>query len=275
MNLSNSSRKWILKEMVSVNGASSDDFETIPLQLLKFQGHSPEAATGSLWFVSGFQGPARNDGHLVSLVHRALDKLTFNPAVDVYLTPVANPHSNSKTAKNNRHGIEVMNSFPRVADFPLHEVKSSIETKTLMRWARGIGPKVIVSFSLGNPKIRYLNIPSEVVSRLAELSEQPHYEFGSEPQEFNSEGIAIERDPVEGSFGNWCSVEGLGWIDFSVDTSKKTFDEIRDTGWKTNVGPALKWFVEGFRLNPPVEEPAFAVPDVIPALDMPPEFANL
>lgn len=268
-------RKWVLKEMVNVNGHASDDFETIPLQLLSFNGHSTEASTGTVWFVSGFQGPARNDAHLLSLIHRAVEKLTFNPIVDVFITPVANPNSSGRKPKENRAGTEVQNSFPRVSDYPLNEVKQGIEVKTLMRWARSIKPKVVVTFSLGSPKIRSLNLPQDVASRLGELCELPHFGFGTEPQEFNSDGLGLPRDPVEGSFGNWCQLEGISWIDITVDSTKKTFEEVRDAGWKTHIGPAMKWFLEGFRLNPPVEEPAFAVPDVIPALDMPPEFANL
>src|SRR4051794_40538091 len=90
--------EWKLKEFIHVGPNVDDEEAPIPLQLLSFLGsNNPEAMAGALWFVSGFKGPARSDAHITSLLHKAVQKLTFEPAVNLYLTPVGNPLSTTST----------------------------------------------------------------------------------------------------------------------------------------------------------------------------------
>jgi hypothetical protein len=273
--MQNLNRHWKVKELVQSETENFGDQETPPLQLLHFKGHGPESENSAIWFVGGFLGATKNDGHFTNLTFRAIEKLTFDPAVDIFFTPLANPSSSSRAPRKTASGFDMLSDFPIVADYPLHEVKNSLEAKSLMRWCRSLKPKVLVTFSMGLPKIRYKNVPEEIVQKLVQFSEKPAYEFGQEPQDLQADGTPIPKDPAIGNFGTWAHLEGIAWIDICVDPNRKTFDELRETDWKSSMGPAIKWLVEGFRFNPPVEEPAFAIPAPIPALEMPPEFANL
>jgi hypothetical protein len=273
--IQNLNRHWILKELVQTDTDCFGDSDSSPLQLLQFKGQQTESENSAIWFVGGFQGATRNDGHFTNLIFKAIEKLTFDPAVDVFLTPLANPNSQSKSPKKTKLGFDMANDFPIVADYPTHEIKNSIEAKTLVRWCRSLKPKALVTFSIGQPKIRYMNVPEEIIQKLSQFSEKPAFVYGQEPQDLLPDGTPVPRDPLQGNFGAWAAIEGISWIDICVDPLKKSFDELRESDWKSSMGPAIKWLLEGFRFNPPVEEPAFSIPPPIPALEMPPEFANL
>jgi hypothetical protein len=191
--------------------------------------------------------------------------------MDIYMTPIVNPSSLSKIPLQNEKKIDLSKDFSSDENAQ----PQALESKTLIRWAKSLQPKAIVTFSVGTPKIRYVNTPVEVVQKLSELSEKPFYAFGSEPQDSNDEGELLPLEDISNSFGAWCAANGMAWIDVMVDGAKKNFDELRDSDWRPAFGPALKWLVEGFRFNPPKEENEYSVPQVIPALEMPPEFANL
>jgi hypothetical protein len=273
--MQNLNRHWIIKELVQTDEVGFGDSETSPLQLLHFRGHSPDSESSAIWFVGGFQGPTKNDGHFSNLIFKAIEKLTFDPAVDVFLTPLANPNSHPKFPKKTRENFDMSVHFPIVPDYPLHEIKHSLEAKTLIRWSRSLKPKAVVTLSMGHPKIRHVNVPEDIIQKISLFSERSSYVFGSEPQDLLPDGTPIPRDSPQGSFGSLMALEGISWIDLCIDPSKKSFDELRESDWKSSMGPAIKWLIEGLRFNPPVEEPAFAIPPPIPALEMPPEFANL
>lgn len=94
--------------------------------------------------------------------------------------------------------------------------------------------------------------------------------MGTEVEDKLEDGTFVARENMENSFGSWCVSQGISWIDFRIDSTKKAFEDVKDSDWKPSFGPAIKWLLEGFRFNPPVEEPAYELPQVIPALEMPP-----
>ena len=268
--------QWKLKEFVQIGPEMIDGNPVVPLQLQHFATPvNPDMGSSPLWFLSGFQGPSRNDSYMTSLIHKALAKFTFEPVVDVYVTPVVNPTSPSKNPDTNWAGANLNTSFENGVQSPqLPQLPP--ELKTLVRWMGTITPKAIVTFSLGNSMIRYLNTPSDVIQKLSELSEKASYPMGTEPEAHAEDNVTLlPRQKTDAGFGAFCVTNGIAWIDICVDRSKKSFDEIKESEWRPSFGPALKWLVEGFRFNPVKEEVAVPLPKVIPALEMPPEFANL
>jgi hypothetical protein len=113
------------------------------------------------------------------------------------------------------------------------------------------------------------------VDKLSDLSERPLYVFGSEPEDIDELTSEVYKQDVSKSFGQWCVEQEIHWIDFSLDIEKKNFEEVATTEWKTFIGPCLKWLIEGARFQPVIEDDPLADIEVIPALEMPPEFANL
>jgi hypothetical protein len=273
MNVQNS-YQWKLSEFVQIGADVYDGGSGIPLQLLSLNvlPATEESQKSSIWFLGGFSGPSKNDAHVVNLLQRAIEKATFDPVLDIYMTPVVNSSSSSKAPKLNHQGIDVSNCFG-----DLESGKTlPLEAKCLIRWAKTIQPKAVITFSNGpSPFIRYLNAPNEIMQRLAELAERNVYSFGTEPEDKLEDGTFKERESSEATFGAWCVTQGISWIDFRIDSTKKSFNDVKDADWRPSFGPAIKWLVEGFRFNPPAEEPAYELPQVIPALEMPPEFANL
>jgi len=266
-------QQWKLKEFVQVEPESFEGAGSIPLQLLEYQApvHDRNDTNGkSIWLLAGFCGPNKNDGHILALVQRAIASQTFENAVDVYLTPLVNPSARGKKPQSNFQDIDLNEAFGESSSG-----SQATEVKTLKRWVQQISPKAIVTFSNGQSMIRYLNTPLEIIQRLSEISEIPQYVFGTEPEEVLEDGNKIPRENFESSFGSHCISNNIAWIDFSVDKSKKNFEDLKTADWKPAIGPALKWLVEGFRFDPPKEEPKPVLPEVIPVLDIPPELANL
>lgn len=267
--------QWKLKEFIQVGGDIFEGGSGIPLQLLYFapKVSSEESKDSTIWFLGGFQGPNKNDAHLVNLTQRAMDKGTFDPSVKIYITPVVNPAYTGKSSKSSNATCLDFGALFTGGDLP---ASAPIEAKSLQRWAKTIQPKVVVTFSNGlTPYIRYLNIPQDIVTRLTELTERACYSVGTEPEDKLEDGTVIPREKSDASFGAWCVAQDYSWIDIRVDSTKKTFNDVKDSDWKPSFGPAIKWLVEGFRFNPPTVEPNYELPEVIPALEMPPEFANL
>ena len=266
-----SGNQWNIQEFVQADPAIEEG-TGLPLQLLKCApaSLSEENSPSALWFVSGFDGPTRNDAHICSLFQLAVSRNTFGPCVELFLTPVSNPSDSKKN--DSLASSRFFNSFD---DDTIHTAPAiRNQVVTLKRWARNILPKCLITFSLGKPKIRYQNVPLDLVSKLAELAEMPNYLFGEEPIETDQDGTPLARANPVGSLGHWCVNRDASWIDFSIDETKRSFDELCEQLWKPSIGPALKWLVEGFRFNPQKEifQP---LPTVIPVLEMPPEFANL
>jgi len=263
---------WQLLEIAQIQSDSFPSKSGIPLQLFKMNGRQPEENT-SLWFIAGSEGSSKADAFIMSLFQKALSKGTFVPAPDLFMTPVINPLVSDKASRTNPLQKNYLCGFPTTKS--TETVSLSSEVSTLMRWKERISPKAIISFSSGSSMIRHMNAPEEIVRRLSELSERNAFAFGTEPELQAEDGSTIPREIIDGSLGQWCVDQGVVWIDFCMNGSIKSFDEIAQLEWRTCVGPALKWLVEGLRFNPPKEEAAFPKLQVIPALDMPPEFANL
>ncbi len=263
---------WQLLEIVQVQNEFSASKEGIPLQLFKMNGNAPEENT-ALWFTAGSEGSSKADAFIMSLFQKALSKGTFVAAPDLYMTPVINPTVTEKSSKSQPQQKNQLGGFT-TSKVSSAETPST-EVSTLMRWNQKILPKAIISFSSGTSMIRHMNAPEDIIRRLSELSERAAFAFGTEPEVTLEDGTLIPRDIVDASLGQWCVDQGVVWIDFCMNGSIKTFDEVAQVEWRSCVGPALKWLVEGLRFNPPKEEPAFPKLQVIPVLEMPPEFANL
>ena len=264
-----------LIEMVDVSNNDLLNEGASPLQLLRFFGLSCELES-SLWFVGGQMGNTKADAYMMNLLQKALQKGNFSLATDIFVTPVMNPTGWLKNLKTNSRGIDLTANFPTVVNTSSSAVLAP-ETLSMMRWADTIRPKAIVTFSTSQQMIRYKNVPANIVERLKEISERPAYEFGTEPALNNDQGEVLPLQDVSGALGAWICEKypEAAWIDFCVIDSKKSFEEVAQEEWKLHVGPALKWLCEGLRFNPPKEEPITNKLQVIPVLDMPPEFANL
>lgn len=297
-----------LIEIVDVSAGSIAGESASPLQLLKFQGAESDPLS-TLWFAAGLDGTSRSDTYIINLFHKALSRGLFNVAADVYLTPMLNPFGVKNGSRLNLENIDLLKNFPCEGN---KVEKLAKETSTIMRWAQLVKPRAVITFSSGEPMIRCENIPENVVERLAEISEKSVWgkqnivEANSMPSvesimnagnnnpsgsssylaayaQFLEENNAVEvaeqikpNENWESTFGLWCAQQGFGWIHFGLTDSKKSFEDVAQEEWRTCVGPALKWLSEGLRFNPPKEEtPALPKLQVIPVLEMPPEFANL
>lgn len=262
------SHAWQLLEIVQPDVESSlSKADDLPLQLFFFRGHEPEDKT-ALWFVGGFEGASKADSHILGLLQKAVSKGTFVAQPDLFLTPVVKAMSlGNNGSKTSCEG------FPTAQNSEASN--HNLQVSTLMRWAQKTQAKALVSFSVGTPMIRYYNAPTDVIGRLSEIAERPAFLFGTEPEEKNEDGSIIPRAAFDKSLGLWCTEQEMVWIDFSVNGSLKTFDEVAQNEWRTCVGPALKWLTEGLRFNPPKEENLLPKLQVIPAIELPAEFANL
>jgi hypothetical protein len=265
--------QWKLVEMVHVATELSEGLGSVPLQLLKWNGAHQEAASNAVFVFSGYQGSGRGDSHLSQLFQRAITRSLFKPEVDVYVVPVVNPMPQSRKINFNLDGIDISQDFPSSA--ALAEAGRSLEARTLMRWIETTRPKALLSFSVGPSIVRFNNVAPDLIEKIQRFSEKEAFTVGEEPVTLDQNGNSLGREDLSLSLGQWASEQGLHWLDFRVDALKKSFDEVKDSDWKSSFGPAAKWLIEGLRFSPELEEPAFQLPEVIPTLDLPPEFANL
>lgn len=263
---------WQLQEIVNLKDQGVPHLEL--LQLYKFSGKRKEDTENILWFVTPTLNPLKADAFVSNLLQKALMKSSFAPEVDVYLTPIVG--NKEKTNYKDDNGGCLFNNFP-TASSGKNSTSSELNVfhKTLMRWGSVLQPKCLITFSIGKPMIRYNDLPNNVIDKLSDLSERPLYTFGSEPEEIDEITSESYKQKTEESFGQWCIEQEIQWIDFSLDASKKNFEDVAATEWKSFVGPCLKWLVEGARFQPVIEEDPLKDIEVIPALEMPPEFANL
>lgn len=246
MKLQSFSPRWNLVEFTYANSSAVPGKDPIPMQLFKLAVPKPELES-DLWFMSGFSGPSKNDSHVVALLQRAIERSVFNPVGNVYLTPVTNPAGK---------GLD-LNGLSN------EESPANGEIHTLLRWAKVLEPKALVTLSVGESLVRYSQAVSpDVVEKLAELTERT-----TRP--------AAESDAQAQALAQWCELNDMLWIDFSIDETKKTFEEVKDNEWRRFIGPAMKWLVEGSRFNAPKQEAIVHEHTIIAALELPPEFANL
>jgi len=245
------------------------------LQLFKWKGKNRED-NSALWFVGGLEGAAKADSFILHLFQKAVTKGIFGPHPDLFLTPVGHPLSSDRKYNpgNGKPTDPALKGFPDSTDGSL-PADACIENFTLSRWALHALPKALVTFSNGTSKIRYRNVGEDVVSKLSELAERPAYPFGEEPEERADDGSLIPRQSIEHTLGAWLALKDVLWIDFSLSATLKNLDEVAVGEWKSFIGPALKWLVEGLRFAPLKEDEFLPKLEVIPALEMPPEFANL
>lgn len=247
MKLQNSSAAATLVEFSQVAPENLGSRQIAPMQFFQHRGRGSDAEN-RIFVISGLQGPSKNDVHVAGLLQKALTKGLFLPLTDVFVVPVANPSSDSKQAWQSHQGHDL-----RKDNCP--------EIETIRKWIRVAKPKAVVAITLGTPGIHASGIPSSVLQRLGDILERPA-------------GDAAAPGSLP-SIQDFCAEQSILFLEISIDDSKKTFDEVRDSDWKKNIGPALKWLVEGERFNPPKEEPASLEHLVVPALEMPPEFAHL
>jgi hypothetical protein len=271
--------QWKLLEMIQMGDDLSDSESGALIQWLKFAGTDPEAQ-GPLVILAGFEGPAKNDSRVLQLLQKALSSGVIDTVSDIYLCPVANPTPNKKAPHLNVRGNDIMNDFPTLKNNAASDLGQSFEVSTLIRWIESVQPKAILTLQANKPYINQYGVAEELIEKLGTLSERPLLNIGEVPaieEEENPIKIPEEELPTHNfdkNIGQWCTEKEILWLNFSVDSAKKSFDELRED-WRLNLGPALKWLLEGPRFNPPIEEPAFATPTVIPTLDLPPELMNL
>ncbi|NCN26181.1 hypothetical protein GW915_01275 [bacterium] len=241
------------------------------LQLYKFKGKK-EDKENALWFLAPSLSPLRADAFVSNLLQKAFLKGSFNPQAEVYYASMIGSRKSERAHEDN--GGPLYEGFPTKA---YKEEGQSLNAfrKTLLRWGESFSPGCIITFSVGRPMIRHNEVPNNIVDKLCDICERPMYVFGQEPYELDEDsGVQYKQDTAT-SFGQWCSEREIAWIDFTLDGQYKTFEEVVQNEWKTFVGPSLKWLTEGLRFQPIEEHDPLADIEVIPALEMPPEFANL
>jgi hypothetical protein len=270
--------QWKLLEMVHVGEDPTDIENSAPLQWLKFSGTQPETQ-GPIVILSGFEGSARNDSRILQLLQKALSSGIINTISDLYLCPIVNPNANPKASHLNLKGNDIMYDFPTLKNKAASDVAQSAEVTHLIRWIEKIQPKAILSLQADKNYINSSGVSEEVIEKLTTLSERPLLAIGERPAltEEEKKKNATEEVPthnLDKSLGQWCAEKEILWINFAVDAGKRDFEELRED-WRLNIGPALKWLLEGPRFNPPVEEPFFIAPTVIPSVELPPELMNL
>ncbi|HVJ64580.1 MAG TPA: hypothetical protein VM901_04940 [Bdellovibrionota bacterium] len=263
-------KNWKLVEFVDLGSDSLDAGGTRIMQLFHYKVEKENLQENSLWLLAGFYGPAKGDSTICSLLQKAITKNLFSVDNELFLTPSIF----SKTDDSAPEFDISCHNFAAEGAMPAASTPHG--ASTLMKWFKLRGPRAIITFSVGQPFIRVKNCPDFVVDSLRNVSERSVYEFGTEPQVLDIDGITqLPREPIDTSFANWCTAQGASWIDFSVDNNLKSFDELVQQEWKTAIGPALKWLIEGPRFNPPKEETGIESIEIVPVLEMPPEFANL
>ncbi|MBS1984563.1 MAG: hypothetical protein JST16_10365 [Bdellovibrionales bacterium] len=256
MKLQNSSAVTLL-EMTQIAPETIGGRNIVPMQFFRHPGKAANT-DNKIFVLSGFQGPSKNDVHISGLLQKALTKGVLSPQADVFVTPVVNPSSDPKNGWMNHSGHDMRDIF---ADGKAQ----SPEAATLERWLAMAQPKAVITFTIGQTGVTTVGLPATVSQKLADLTERPLQAL---------ESPEVGTSPVSG-LQTWCAAQGIFWIEISLDDSKKSFDEVRETDWKKSIGPCLKWLLEAERFNPPKEEPFSLEHLIVPALEMPPEFAHL
>ena len=281
MKIRQSASQWKLLEMLHIGEEHSDTDVGAPLQWLKFSGTQPDAQ-GPIVIIAGSNGPARNESRILQLLQKALSNGIISSVSDLYLCPIINPTSKSRAPHLNAKGSDIFNDFPTQKDKSASDIGQSFEVTQLLRWINKVQPKAVLSLQADKGYINHFGCAEEILEKLTTLSERPVLDLGERPKLTEEEEADKSKMPEEEivahnydkNLGQWCSENDIIWINFSVDGAKKDFEELRED-WRLNTGPALKWLLEGPRFNPPIEEPFFITPTVVPSVELPPELMNL
>ena len=281
MKIKQSVSQWKLLEMLHIGDDPMDSDSGAPLQWLKFSGTQPDAQ-GPIVILAGFSGSARNESRILQLLQKALSNGIISTVSDLYLCPIVNPASQSKAPHLSHRGNDIFNDFPTLKDKSASDIGQSFEVTQLLRWISKVQPKAILSLQADKCCINHFGASDDILEKLSTLSERPVLALGERPKLSEEEQRELAKMPEEEivvhnydkNLGQWCHENGIIWINFSVDAAKKDFEELRED-WRLNTGPALKWLLEGPRFNPPVEEPFFLTPTVVPSVELPPELMNL
>lgn len=243
-------KKWKLLELVQVSHGLIGEETLPPIQLQRSPGKNAGVEKSALWFVSGFEGTGKGDSYMTQLLELAIQKETFRPDPDLFLTSVCNP-----TCADNAEDCRQ-------------------EALTIERWADSVQPKCIMTFTNGPACLRYSGPYNDVIAKIAEYSEREATPFASDS--IASDGSSTPTLPLHDRLLTWAQNNGVQVINFSLDPSRKAFTDIAALDWRAKIGPAIKWLVEGLRFQPkPVEIPSADKHMVIQPLELPPEFANL
>jgi hypothetical protein len=245
-----------LVEFVEIASEADMGRPVAPMQLFRFQGKD-SASPNKVLVISGTLGPSGNDVHLSGLLQKAIGRGIFANHADVFVVPVLNPSVEAKGGSPlNPTGKTLRELSPDLTG-------NTPELETLDRWIRKIEPKAIIALGTGSNALATAGLLPHVVSRLCEVTEKP--DAGSS-ESFISSFPGLKK---------YAEDHGLLWIEFLMEDTKKTFDEVREGEWKKSVGPALKWLLEADRFDPPKEEPLPIEHMIVPALELPSEFAHL
>ena len=281
MKIKQSASQWKLLEMLHIGEEPSDTESGAPLQWLKLSGTQPEAQ-GPIVIIAGFKGPARNESRILQLLQKALSNNVISTVSDLYLCPIINPSSQNRAAHLNAQGNDIYNDFPTQKDKSASDIGQSFEVTQLLRWINKVQPKAILSLQADKCYINHYGASDEIIEKLCTLSERSTLAIGERPklseEEERAQAKMSEDEIISHNYdkclGQWCLENDIVWINFAVDSAKKDFEELRED-WRLNTGPALKWLLEGPRFNPPIEEPFFITPTVVPSVELPPELMNL
>jgi hypothetical protein len=272
------SKSWSLVELVEVAESLGDLEMGSPMQLLRWDGKNPEGQ-GPILIVSGFSGAQRPDAATGQLLQKAVSSGVFNPYSTLYFCPMANPTSQGKNCHLNHEGGDILYDFPTSKPETSSDQPQSLESKTLQKWIEAIKPIAVIALISEARGIHHASCPTDIVEKVKKLSEREVFELGQYPAQTEEEMRAgtpriCDLHQMDKSFGRWVEEKGMHYLEISFDPKKKSFEDIRED-WRSCVGPALKWLLDDPRFNPQEEELPFALPNVIPTLDLPPELANL
>jgi len=215
--------------------------------------------------------PDRNLSQLIStILYRTIDKFVLLPEQPVYFSKFNLP-KNYFSSKANAENITMVNK--------------QLKTRT-ERWLSQINPRIVITYSTRDSLIRSVNAPQHMLEKLTEISERPHYDFENELSNLKSDNEMFTKHP-ETLVAKWCLDNNVTWIDFSMNSNIQTFNELKARDWKSCLGPALKHLVENNPFQIPeaeaptptheyIQEPqGESIPDLIPSLELPQEFAHL
>jgi hypothetical protein len=271
-------KKWELLELVQVAEELCDLEMGSPMQLLKWSGRNPETQ-GPIVVLSGFSGTHKPDAVTGQLFQKAIQSGVVIPFSDIYFCPMTNPTSNSKNPHLNYLGSDILYDFPTQKKASSSDRKPSVEAQTLQKWLERIKPIAVISLVSEIRGIHSSGCPGEILDKFRKLSERDIFDIGEYPaltdEETRQGQQRIEEmHQMDRSLGQWIEEQEICYLQISFDPRKKSFDDVRED-WKSCVGPALKWLLDEARFIPQEESLAFALPNVVPTLDLPPELANL
>jgi|GEM_PF-4107629 len=247
---------WELVEYCNIIGMENFAADDKLAQLYRFHGDNESLQAEEqkkIWILSSIGKKASADSHFTNLLQKSLMAKYFEPYDDIFMTTFVN------------HPISEL--FTLLS----HKSESSrLLRESIEKWYRQIAPSFVVTISAGEPAFYHSNLSDTIVEHIVEFSERPAYSL----EEYKSQGSAQKQKNFSTEFGDWVSSQDIAYLHFSVDESKKSYDELAQNEWRALVGPALKWLVEGQAVQPELEDQVDGI-EIIPPLEMPAEFLNL